>query len=466
MHNSKADLSNIVFGKLPPQAPDLEESVLGALMIDRDAVISAIEILRPESFYDPRHNIIFAAIKQLFDKSKPIDLLTVTEELRKMGKLEEAGGPFYITSLTNRVASAAHIEHHARIVAQKFINRELIRISTEIVHDAYEDTTDIFELLESSTIALDNLSSSELTGNEKPVSEHVILLSKPIKQNERGVPVYDTSLSKYIKNFTAGDLYIIAARPSMGKTAKALQIAQESARQGFNVAIFSLEMLGKWLTARMVVGLTGIPFYRIQNGEFYSGEDEILHDALSEVHDLPIFIDDSSFMTETTLRAKAIRMKRNRDIDLIIVDYLQLLNTSIKNKASIREQEISSISRALKGIAKELNIPVIALSQLSRKLEDRNDKRPHLSDLRESGAIEQDADVVMFLHRPEYYGATELNIEGQTVESKGVTELIISKNRNGAIGSAYNHFDAERMTFSDYKPVEIIASFSKSEKRF
>lgn len=448
------DLSSIVYGKLPPQAIDLEEAVLGAFMIDRDAVTNAIEILRIESFYDDRHKIIFTAIRRLFEKTQPIDLLTVTEELRKMGQLEEAGGPFYVTTLTNRVASAAHIEHHARIVAQKFIQRELIRISTQIVNDSYEDTTDVFELLDKAEQNLFNVADKNLRTSYSEIHN---LISSTIKEIDEarshedsltGCPSGFTNLDRLTGGWQKSDLIIVAARPSMGKTAFTLSLARNAAVDFSKpVAIFSLEMSSQQLVKRLLSAETEITAEKIIKGQLAEHEMVQLVKQSNKLSDAKIFIDDTPAINIFELRAKCRRLKMQHDIQLVVIDYLQLMTTSDVSKGGNREQEISQISRSLKSIAKELNIPIIALSQLSRKVEDRGgNKRPMLSDLRESGAIEQDADMVMFLYRPEYYG---LDVDENGNPTKGIAEVIISKHRNGALDNVRVRFIDKYIKFVD-----------------
>lgn len=450
----QTDATSFALGKVPPQAVDLEEAVLGAFMIDRDAVTNAIELLRIDSFYDDRHKLIFEAIRKLFEKTQPIDLLTVTEMLRSMGKLEECGGPYYITSLTNRVASAAHVEHHARIVTQKFIQRELIRISTEIVKDSYEDTTDVFELLDKAEQSLfqiaDNNLRTSFTDIRNLISNTIAEIDEARKHEDSltGCPTGFTRLDRLTGGWQRSDLIIVAARPSMGKTAFTLSIARNAAVD-FNkpVAIFSLEMSSQQLVKRLISAETELPAEKIIKGQLAEHEMVQLMKKSGALGDAPIFIDDTPAINIFELRAKCRRLKMQHDIQLVVIDYLQLMTSSENGKSGNREQEISSISRALKSIAKELNIPIIALSQLSRKVEDRGgNKRPILSDLRESGAIEQDADLVCFLYRPEYYGFDE-DDEGNS--TKGVAEVIIAKHRNGALDRVRVRFIDQYIKFVD-----------------
>lgn len=449
-----ADLSDMVYGKLPPQAVDLEEAVLGAFMIDRDAVTNAIEILREDSFYDDRHKLIFKAIRQLFEKTHPIDILTVTEELRRMGRLDEAGGPYYITSLTSRVASAAHVEHHARIVSQKFIQRELIRISTGIVHDAYEDTTDVFELLDSAEQNLFNIADQNLRTSYNELDNLLTATIKSIeeaRQNEdslTGIPSGFSALDRLTGGWQKSDLIIVAARPGMGKTAFTLSLARNAAVDFKKpVAFFSLEMASQQLVKRLISAEAELPAEKIIKGQLAEHEWVQMVKKSGKLGEAKLFIDDTPALNIFELRAKCRRLKMQHDIQLIIIDYLQLMTTSESSKIGNREQEISTISRALKSIAKELNVPIIALSQLSRKVEDRgSNKKPMLSDLRESGAIEQDADMVVFLYRPEYYNLDQ-DEEGNSM--RGIAQVIIAKHRNGSLDTVNLRFIGQYIKFAE-----------------
>jgi replicative DNA helicase len=449
-----ADLSDMVYGKLPPQAVDLEEAVLGAFMIDRDAVTNAIEILREDSFYDDRHKLIFKAIRQLFEKTHPIDILTVTEELRRMGRLDEAGGPYYVTSLTSRVASAAHVEHHARIVSQKFIQRELIRISTGIVHDAYEDTTDVFELLDTAEQNLFNIADQNLRTSYNELDNLLTATIKSIeeaRQNEdalTGIPSGFSALDRLTGGWQRSDLIIVAARPGMGKTAFTLSLARNAAVDFKKpVAFFSLEMASQQLVKRLISAEAELPAEKIIKGQLAEHEWVQMVKKSGKLGEAKLFIDDTPALNIFELRAKCRRLKMQHDIQLIIIDYLQLMTTSESSKIGNREQEISTISRALKSIAKELNVPIIALSQLSRKVEDRgSNKKPMLSDLRESGAIEQDADMVVFLYRPEYYNLDQ-DEEGNSM--RGIAQVIIAKHRNGSLDTVNLRFIGQYIKFAE-----------------
>ncbi len=440
-------------GKLPPQAPELEQAVLGALMLERNAVNEAIDILQPESFYVDAHRRIFDAILNLFRNDKPIDILTVTEELKGRGDLDAVGGAFYISQLTSKVASSANVEYHARIISQKHIQRELIRISAETQRDAFDDSADVFDLLDKAEQDLYAITSGNLKRNYEPMSD---LIQDAIAQIESaksktggvsGVPTGFVQLDKLTAGWQRSDMIIVAARPAMGKTAFVLSMARNIAvEQKRAVAVFSLEMSSTQLVTRLIASEAGISSEKLRKGELSDSEFAILHQHISRLTNAPIFIDDTPALNIFELRAKARRLKSQHNVDLIIIDYLQLMTGGGENKGGNREQEISSISRSIKSIAKELDIPIIALSQLSRAVETRGgDKRPQLSDLRESGAIEQDADIVCFLYRPEYYKIYE-DENGSTL---GIGEVIVAKHRNGAIDTVRLRFIPELAKFAD-----------------
>ncbi len=440
-------LSTYVFGKVQPQAVQLEEAVLGALMLDRDALPMVMDILRPESFYKEGHQLVYRAVIRLFERSNPVDLLTVTEELKKSGDLEKAGGGYYLVELTHRVASAANIEYHARIIAQKHIQRELIRVSTNVIRDAYEDTTDVFNLLDDAEKGLFAITQNNLSRSYESMGS---LSAKVLKQIEEltqkgdgltGVPTGFTDLDRLTSGWQPSDLVIVAARPGMGKTSMVLAVALNAARDfGKGVALFSLEMASTQLVQRLISMEAEIAGSKMRNGKLEDYEWQQLQTTVERLSTVPIFIDDTPAINIFELRAKCRRMKQQHDIQLVIIDYLQLMTGSTEGKGGNREQEIAGISRALKSLAKELNIPVIALSQLSRAVEVRGgSKRPQLSDLRESGSIEQDADIVAFIYRPEYYQILE-DESGQSL--KGIAEFIVAKHRHGAL-------DTVRMRFVD-----------------
>ncbi len=442
-----------VEGKMPPQAVELEEAVLGAVMLEKDALTSVIDILKSESFYKDANSRIYRAIEQLFIRSEPVDILTVTQELKKTGELDLVGGAYYITQLTNRVASAANAEFHARIVAQKHIQRELIRISTKTIHDAYEDSSDVFDLLDEAEKNLFSIVEGNIRKNYDKMST---LIKQAIEQIEAtrnnkgsfsGVPSGLTALDRITAGWQKSDLVIIAARPAMGKTALVLTMARNAVVEWNKpVALFSLEMSSLQLVTRLIASESELSSEKIKKGELEEYEFLQLNEKIKKIAEAPLFIDDTPGLSVFELRAKARRLKEQHKIELLIVDYLQLMTAGGEGKGN-REQEIATISRSLKGLAKELNIPVIALSQLSRAVESRGgDKRPQLSDLRESGAIEQDADMVLFIHRPEYYGITE---DGEGGDTRGMAELIVAKHRNGPIDTAKTRYIGQFTKFAD-----------------
>lgn len=450
-------------GKLPPQAADLEEAVLGALMLEKDALSSVIDILKAETFYVDAHKKIFAAIQYLFQNSMPVDLLTVTNQLRKTGELEIVGGAFYITELTNRVASSANIEFHARIISEKYIQRELIAISSDIITNAYEDTTDVLQLLDKAEKNLFAIAEGNLRRESYDMAS---LIQKSIAQLEElkdkvdgltGVPSGFTELDRMTSGWQNSDLVIIAARPAMGKTAFVLSLARNASLIGKKkIAIFSLEMAAVQLTNRLIAAETEIPAEKLKKGDLTEAEWQQLITRVGRLSDSGIFIDDTPSLNIFELRAKCRRLKAQHDIDMIIIDYLQLMVGSGDQRSGNREQEISAISRALKSIAKELDVPVLALSQLSRAVETRGgNKKPMLSDLRESGSIEQDADMVLFIYRPEYYGF-EVDEEGNN--TKGVAEIIIAKHRNGAVGSVRLKYVGEYIKFADLDNMDFASA--------
>ncbi len=445
--------ASAVQGKIPPQATDLEEAVLGAMMLENDRLAEVIEILRPEVFYKEVHQVIFSAITRLFGSNQPVDILTVTEELRKSGELEIAGGPYFISMLTNRVASAANIEFHSRILLQKYIQRELIHISSDIIREAYEDTTDVFDLLDKAETNLLSISEASI-GKSYMDMQSIIknaireITSAQNKEGElRGVGSGFTEIDRITSGWQKSDLIIIASRPGMGKTAFALTMARNAAVDFKKaVAVFSLEMSAIQLVTRLISSETEIPQEKLRRGDMADFEWAQLNTRISSLYEAPIFIDDTAALSIFDLRAKCRRLKARHDIQLIVVDYLQLMQGGPETKGN-REQEISSISRSLKSLAKELDIPVIALSQLSRAPEKRSTvAKPILSDLRESGSIEQDADMVLFIYRPEYY---KIDTDEQGDSTSGLAEVSISKNRHGPIKDIRLRFIAKYAKFTD-----------------
>lgn len=443
---------NAQYGKLPPQAIEVEEAVLGALMLERDAYVTVADFIDTKSFYKEEHQKIFDAIKKLSTNEKPVDLLMVTQELKDRDQLEEIGGPAYITQLTRRVASAAHIEFHARIIAQKFIQRELIRVSTEIQTKSYDDTLDVDDLIDFSESSLFQIAQGNIKKETVPIkpilNQAILQIEKAKNQKEglSGIPSGFTALDRITSGWQKTDLIIVAARPSMGKTAFVLSMAREMAvTHNKSVALFSLEMSSIQLVTRLIAAETELGSQKLKSGRLEDWEWEHLNRKISSLDKAPIFIDDTPALSIFEFRAKCRRLKMQFDIEVVIVDYLQLMTAGADNRGS-REQEVSTISRSLKAIAKELDIPILALSQLNRSVESREGKRPQLSDLRESGAIEQDADLVLFIHRPEYYGITEDDSGNSLL---GVAEIIIAKHRNGATGDIHLSFKKELAKFSD-----------------
>lgn len=435
------DLSPMLYGKLPPQSKELEEAVLGAIMLEKSAFDTAVEILKPECFYVEAHQRIFAAMQSLANKNIPIDLLTVVEELRLREELEMVGGAYYVTRLTNAVVSAANIEAHARIILQKFIQRDLIRISGEVIGDAYEESTDVFDLLDSAETKLFEITNNYLRKNFESFDNVLVQTIQRIEDLRKqsaditGVPSGFPALDKVTNGWQATDLIILAARPSVGKTAFALNLARNAALHPTNpvpVAFFSLEMSSSQLVQRILSAESEILLEKIARGKLEEHElQQLYKKGIDRLARAPMFIDDSAALNIFEFRAKARRLVAKHGVKLIIIDYLQLMSGTGERQMN-REQEISNISRSLKQMAKELKVPILALSQLSREVEKRKEgnKMPQLSDLRESGAIEQDADMVMFIYRPEYYDITS-NEYGES--NRGETNVRIAKHRNGSL---------------------------------
>ncbi len=444
---------NEQYGKLPPQAVDIEKAVLGALMLEKGKDVIVMDLLTTESFYNEAHQKIFQAILELSTEHEPIDYHTVIDKLKKNSVLEEVGGPGYIVQLTTRVASASHIEYHAKIIAQKHIQRELILLSSEIQAQAYDDSIDVNDLLEFAQQEVFDVAS----GNIKKETERIDtviqvaidLIEEASKREDglSGVPSGFTSLDRVTSGWQRSDMVILAARPSMGKTAFVLSMARNMAvMHDKAVAFFSLEMAAIQLVNRLISSETELGGEKIRNGNLKDYEWQQLEDKIKDLSKAKIFIDDTPAISLFELRSKCRKLKVKEDIGIIIIDYLQLMTGPPETKGN-REQEVSTISRGLKAIAKELNLPIIALSQLNRSVEMRSgDKRPQLSDLRESGAIEQDADIVMFIHRPEKMGITE-DSEGNS--TAGLAELIIAKHRNGAVTDVQLRFREEFARFEE-----------------
>lgn len=458
-------------GRLQPQATDLEEAVIGACLIEKDAFATISDILKPKSFYDTKHKLIFTAIQSLASENKPVDILTVQEQLRKTGDLEGAGGPFYLTELSRRVLSSAHIEYHAHIIAQKSLARELITYTSKIQKAAFDDGQDIQELMQAAEGELFELSKNNMKKDFtqiNPVINEAYELLQKAAQNQDGLSGLSSGFDR-LDQMTSGwqksDLVIIAARPAMGKTAFVLSMCKNMAvDQKIPVAMFSLEMSNVQLVNRLMSNVCEIPSEKIKSGQLAQYEWAQLDYKIRDMFDAPLYVDDTPSLSVFELRTKARRLVRDFGVQIIIIDYLQLMNASGMSYNS-RQEEVSTISRSLKGLAKELNIPIIALSQLNRSVEQRvgtgdnqaDSKRPQLSDLRESGAIEQDADMVCFIHRPEYY---KIYKDAHGNDLKGLAEIIIAKHRNGAVGDVRLKFKGEFTRFSNiggdssYVPVE------------
>ncbi|CAH0994973.1 Replicative DNA helicase [Emticicia aquatica] len=442
-------------GKLPPQAIELEEAVLGALMIEKDALTAVVDILQPSSFYRESHQRIYNAILQLFGKSEPIDMLTVTTQLRSNGELEFVGGASYLVKLTNKVNSAANIEFHARIITQSAIKRDMIKIAGDILKDAYEDTTDVFNLLDKTEQTFFEISERNIRKNYADASTIMRATIEELekKKNNKdgltGVASGFTALDRITSGWQNTELTIIAARPAMGKTAFVVSAMRNAAVEwNIPVAMFSLEMSATQLMLRLISAEAEIDSNKLRKGKLENHEWVQLHQKIKNLSAAPIYIDDTPALSILEMRAKCRRLKAQFDIGLVIIDYLQLMTADSGGGAKgNREQEIAAISRAMKNLAKEINVPVIALSQLSRAVETRGgDKRPQLSDLRESGSIEQDADMVMFLYRPEYYKITQ---DEQGNSTEGIGEVIIAKNRSGDVDTVKLKFIGKYTKFTD-----------------
>jgi replicative DNA helicase len=430
-------------GRVPPQATDVEQSVIGAMLIEREAIPQVIEILPPDAFYEQRHERAYKAIRALFDRSNPVDLITLTEELKRRGELDDVGGSYYLTELTTAVASAANVEHHARIIAEKSLLRKMIESLTGLVGRAYEPGADAFDLLDEAEEKIFGISDSQLRSSSSAISDVVketVEKLQAIHGQEGGITGVPSGFGR-LDDLTSGwqdsDLIIVAARPSMGKTAFCLACAMNAAlhpEKPTGVAIFSLEMGATQLAQRLLTSEARIDAQKARTGRMDDEDWGRLARAAGRLNDAPIFIDETPALSILELRAKCRRLKAEHDVGLVVVDYLQLMHgTAEARKSGSREQEIAQISRSLKALAKELDIPVVALSQLNRGVENRGgDKRPQLSDLRSSGSIEQDADVVSFIYRPERYGIT-VDAEGNSTE--GISEIIIGKQRNGPVGT-------------------------------
>lgn len=442
-------------GRLSPRDTDVEAAVLGALMIEKDAYTVVCDILKPESFYEPSHQKVYEAIQALGASQRPIDLFTVTEQLRLNGALDEVGGPAFIVQLTSNVTSAAHVEFHSRIVAQKYLARELISFAAQIENNAFDESIDVDDLLQEAEGKLFEISQRNV---KKDVTQIDPVITAALDQIQAaanrtsglsGLQTGFHELDKVTSGWQSSDLIIIAARPAMGKTAFVLSMAKNMAvNYNIPIAVFSLEMSNLQLVNRLISNVCELPGEKIKSGQLTSLEWDQLMARIKHLNGAQLYIDDTASLSVFELRTKARRLVREHNIKMLIIDYLQLMNAS-GMKFGSREQEVSMISRSLKQLAKELNIPIIALSQLSRQVENRSDnKRPQLSDLRESGAIEQDADIVCFIHRPEYYYHSDTDPSGKDI--RGLAEFIIAKHRSGSVKDVNMRFRAQFARFENW----------------
>lgn len=456
-------------GKLPPQAPELEEAVLGGLMENTEAYLSIGSFLKADCFYRDNHQRIFGAISELFNEAKPVDELTVMQKLRSKGELEMIGGAYYLSQLTTRVSRATSLETHGRIIYQKYLQREMIRISTDTIQAAYDDSTDIFNLHDYNQSKIFELFSDnygrEALGIKQLILESLIEMKKPPVKDLTGVGSGFFKVDKLTGGWQKGDLTILAARPAMGKTALMLQIARNAAIDfDTPTAIFSLEMTSRQLVNRMIANEADIYLEKINKKILTPIDHQVIEDGVKKLMESKMIIDDTPALSIEAFRTKAMRLKKLYNIGFIVIDYLQLMTVKTESRGRSREQEIGVISRNLKAVAKELDIPIIALSQLSRSVDQRpgGSKRPMLSDLRESGSIEQDADNVFFMYRPEYYGIT---MDADNNSTIGLCELICAKNRNGACETVPLDFNGALMRFKDWDGDYTMATNNPRKKK-
>ncbi len=447
-------------GTIPPQALDLEEAVLGALMLEKDGIITVQDFLTADAFYSDVHKMVYVAIEELSKELKPIDLLTVTEKLKQQKKLKEVGGAQFLAQLTQKVASASNLEFHATIIAQKYVQRELIRTSTEILHQAYDESKDVTDLLDFAEQEIFKVSEGHITREVQSAKNIWYKTISAIESASKkggtinGVPSGFTALDRLTLGWQPSDLIIVAARPSMGKTAFVLSMARNiTVEYQKPVAFFSLEMSSTQLMMRLLVAESQLPSTDVRSGRLTPEQWNHLEKSTKPLAEAPLFIDDTPALSVAEFRSKARKLKAQYDISLIIIDYLQLMTGPQETRGN-REQEVAYISRTLKSIAKELDIPIIALSQLNRSAEAQGGtKRPQLSNLRESGAIEQDADIVAFIHRPEYYG---LKMTENNQPTEGLAELVVAKHRNGATDIINLRFRRELALFCDMDDLSML----------
>lgn len=449
IRKKSADANPIEFGKLPPQARELEEAVLGALLIDTKTADEVIGLLNPDMFYVDAHQRIYQAIVILYEQQEPIDLLTVTEQLKKNGELDASGGPFYIAQLTNKVGSSANAEYHARVLVEKYLQRRIIATNSENIRDAYEDTTDVFELIDrvqQSAFALtENNNGNNEISVQQAIGEEIEECENP-SPDKGGITTGFKNIDRIVPGFANGENIVIAARPGMGKTAFVLQLARMIGEKK-PVAFFSLEMQSSELAKRLLAAESGVLLDHIIRRKLNEDERLKLRTAQERLRQCNIIIDDTASQRPLQLLSACRKLKSTHDIAAVFIDYMQLIDAyDSQRKFDSTDAEVSYISKTMKRIAKTIDVPVFVLSQLNRDCEKRPDKRPMLSDLRNSGSIEQDADKVIFLYRDEYYGITE-NKHGQ--DSKGLCEVILAKQRNGALDTAILNFDGKHQKFSD-----------------
>jgi replicative DNA helicase len=443
------------FGLLQPQAVELEEAILGACMLESDAITKVADILTPECFYVESNKILFTVIIDLYKQSSPIDILTVCQKLKSLGKLEDVGGSYFVSSLTNRIASSSNIEYHSRIIVQQYLKREMIRLSTENIRNAYDDSEDVFDTFQKGITKIESAISGVIKYDvkqigkvhEKVIAESILVAQSGIKS---GVPTGFRNVDNFTNGWQKTDLIIVAGRPAMGKSVCALAFVLNPAlRENIPTAIFSLEMSNDQLVGRAQSSLSGINSSRIIKKQLSVDEVRLVESRCHELDTAPIYIDDTPSLSLIDLKGKGRKLVRDKGVKLIVIDYLQLM--TVDAGKGNREQEVSMISKGLKALAKELDIPIIALSQLSRAVESRGgDKKPMLSDLRESGSIEQDADMVIFTYRPEYYGIETYEINGETVDCSGLMSLIVAKHRAGSLGELRLGFNGELTKIENY----------------
>jgi replicative DNA helicase len=440
--------------KIPPHNKEAEQSVLGAILIDKDAILKIIDLINPDDFYYDIHKIVYEAMVDLYNRHDPIDLLTLANLLEERKKIDTIGGPGYLAELTSIVPTATHIFKYAQIVKNKATLRKMIRVGNVIMGCGYSEGEEVSSLLETAEKEVFSISQTFLKDKFVHVrdiltqryEEFAALHMADEKDKVKGIPTGYKSLDNILSGFQPADLVILAARPSMGKTALALSIVQKIAIEAAKkktIGIFSLEMSKEQLVDRLFCSLLGVDSWKLQHGKLDDRDFQNMGGVMDLLNQAPIFIDDSVGTSIAELRAKARRLQMEHGLDLLIVDYLQLMSTGNNAYAGNRVQEISEISRALKSLGREMHVPVIAISQLSRAVELRNPKIPQLSDLRESGSIEQDADVVLMLYRKDYYE------ENLTEEEKGITEIFVRKHRNGPVGKSELRFDKAQMRFYD-----------------